>query len=88
MSTKGVGPVSLSQIERPTQWGALKLLQAIFIHDEHVVIATAAALKKEFPKWQKIFINCLQSLQFRHSDASVLTKKDKDTPLLYKENQL
>lgn len=58
------GEASLSQVDRKTQWGDVRMMHVILYKDETIYIMTAASLKEEFPKFYKDFFNSLRSLRF------------------------
>lgn len=61
----GAGDASLSQIFNKTQWGNIKVMNAILVHNGTVYILTAAALQEEFPKFYKEFFAAMRSLHFK-----------------------
>jgi hypothetical protein len=58
------GNASLSQVDMPTQWGDVRLMHVILMHDGAAYILTAAALKEEFPAYYKDFFKSMTSLKF------------------------
>ena len=56
------GKAHLSQIDMTNQWGDIRILQAIILHDGYAVIQTATALKKDFAKVQDNFLESFRSL--------------------------
>jgi hypothetical protein len=61
----GAGDASLSQIFNKTQWGNIKVMNAILVKNGTVYILTAAALQEEFPKFYKEFFAAMRSLHFK-----------------------
>jgi hypothetical protein len=59
----GAGTGSLSQADMATEWGEVRMMHLILVHDQTVYNLTAAALKSEFPKFYKEFFNALKSFQ-------------------------
>jgi len=60
------GEASLSQVDRKTQWGDVRMMHIILSKDDTIYIMTAASLKEEFPKFYKDFFNSLRSLRFNN----------------------
>lgn len=58
------GPASLSQAEATTQWGDVRMLHLITLHNGTVHIVTATAMKDEFPSYYPQFFKALQSFRF------------------------
>lgn len=58
------GKALVLQIDRKHQVGDLRLIQMILVHDKKSYIVTCCALKKEFPSYEKRFLETLQSLRF------------------------
>lgn len=63
------GDASLSQIDTKTQWGDVRMMHVILIHEGLVYILTAAALKDEFSIFYKDIFNSLSSLHFETQSA-------------------
>ncbi len=59
------GPASLSQLDMKSQWGDLRMLHLIFIHEGTVYILTASALKEEFASFYPQFIKSLKSIRLQ-----------------------
>lgn len=57
------GNASLSQVDMKTEWGDVRLMHVIMIHDGVAYILTAAALKDEFPSFYKEFFKAMTSLK-------------------------
>ncbi len=57
------GDASLSQLDAQTEWGTIREMQVIYIHENNAYILTAASLKDEFPKFYKEFFASLRSLK-------------------------
>ncbi|MCB1118836.1 MAG: hypothetical protein KDK65_02630 [Chlamydiia bacterium] len=57
-----MGRASLSQIEVPTEWGHVRMMHAILLHDQTIYNLTAAALKEEFPTYYTSFFTAMRSL--------------------------
>ncbi len=58
------GNASLSQVDKRTQWGEVKMMHVIFQERGITYIMTAAALKEEFPRFYKDFFNSFCSIHF------------------------
>ncbi len=55
------GPAALSQFDTKTSWGAVRMLQLIFVRDSKAYILTAASSQSQFPKMMKTFKECFGS---------------------------
>lgn len=55
------GVAKVMQIERPTQWGMVRFLQAIVIRGSDAYVITATCLKEEFPSLSPQFFKAIQS---------------------------
>lgn len=62
------GNASLSQVDKKTEWGDVKMMHVILTKNGTVYILTAASLKDEFPKFYRDFFNSLRSLRFSQSN--------------------
>lgn len=60
------GNASLSQVDTKSQWGDVRLMHVIMIHDGYVYILTASALKDEFSILYKDFFAAMRSLRVAH----------------------
>jgi hypothetical protein len=60
------GKGSLSQIDKKTEWGEVRMMHFIMSHEGVVYIMTAAALKEEFPRFYNDFFSAFQSLHFQN----------------------
>lgn len=58
------GKASLSQVDKKTEWGEVRMMHVILNKDGTMYILTAASLKDEFPKFYKDFFSSLSSLRF------------------------
>ncbi len=56
------GPATLTQLERTSGWGKMRMIQAILMRNNTAYILTATALANEFPKFYKEFFQAIQSL--------------------------
>jgi hypothetical protein len=57
------GEAEMFQIDRPSQWGAIRFLQAILIVHEQAYVVTATCLKEDFSSLSAIFFKAIQSFQ-------------------------
>lgn len=57
------GPGSLSQVEMRTEWGVLKQMHLVYLHEGVIYILTAAALKEEFAQFYPVFFQALRSFR-------------------------
>lgn len=57
------GDAALSQLDARTEWGVVREMQVILIHENDAYILTAASLKDEFSKFYKEFFASLRSLK-------------------------
>jgi hypothetical protein len=58
------GKASLSQVDKKTEWGDVRMMHVILNREGVIYILTAAALKEEFPGFYTDFFNSLCSLRF------------------------
>lgn len=58
------GEASLSQVDKKTEWGEVRMMHVILKKDGIIYILTAASLKNEFPKFYKDFFASMSSLRF------------------------
>lgn len=56
------GQAQLTQIDSPSEWGLVRMLQLILVKEEAVYVVTAAALKEEFSQFYKPFQEAFRSL--------------------------
>lgn len=56
------GPVQLLQIDRPSQWGDVRFIQAVLVHEAHAYVVTATCLKEDFGKLSKPIFAAIRSL--------------------------
>lgn len=62
------GEASLSQAERKTPYGDVKLMHVMLMHEGTVYMLTGAALKSEFSKYYKDFYDSFRSLEIQKDD--------------------
>ena len=60
-----VGEAELTEIDSETEWGDVRMMQAILIKEKTAYIITAAALKEEFGKYTKDFQKAFQTFSLR-----------------------
>lgn len=65
------GEASLSQVNAKTQWGEMRMMHAILLHDGIAYILTTAALKEDFPAYYKEFFQAMRSLKFIDNDIEI-----------------
>jgi len=58
------GTASLSQVDKKSEWGDVRMMHVILNKNGTIYILTAASLKEEFPKFYKEIFNSLRSLRF------------------------
>lgn len=63
------GNASLSQVDKRTEWGDVRMMHVIMTKNGVVYILTAASLKEEFPKFYKDFFNSMRSLRFGEASS-------------------
>ncbi len=61
------GNASLSQADIKTEWGDVRMMHVIMLHDGTVYILTAAALKEEFPNFYKDFFKSMTTLKIQRT---------------------
>jgi len=64
------GTAHLFQIDRKNQWGNIRILQAITLHEGFALIQTGACLRKEFLEVHETYLNAFKSLR---TTSSILT---------------
>lgn len=62
------GNASLSQVDRKTTWGTVKMMHAIIVKSGTAYIMTAASRKDEFSGFYKEFFNAIRSLNIAKQD--------------------
>ena len=67
-TSAGIG--NLSQVDRKTEWGEVRMMHLILNKEGMIYILNAAALKEEFPRFYTDFFNAFQSLHFTESSSS------------------
>lgn len=63
------GQASLSQVDKKTEWGDVRMMHVILNKDGMMYIITAAALKEEFSKFYKDFFTSFRSLRFAQNEG-------------------
>lgn len=67
------GNASLSQVDKKTEWGDVRMMHVILSKNGTIYILTAASLKDEFPKFYKDIFNSLRSLRFGNVPSNPTT---------------
>jgi hypothetical protein len=75
------GEASLSQVDRRTQWGDVRMMHVILYKNGTIYIMTAASHKDEFAKFYKDFFNSLRSLRFNKTAHDSITDRKRATNL-------
>lgn len=57
------GNASLSQVDLKSEWGTVRMMHVIFLHEGTAHILTASALQEEFHEFYDQFFNALKSLR-------------------------
>ena len=57
------GNANLSQVDKKTQWGEMRMMHAILLKNHTIYIVTAAAPKEEFARYYKDFFQSIRSLR-------------------------
>ena len=70
------GSAALTQLDTTTSWGAVRMMQLIFIKDAKAYILTAASTQSQFPKLLKTFKEALSSFSLTQDLLSAI-KDDK-----------
>lgn len=60
-----VGPAQLLQIDRPTQWGNVRFLQAIVVCEHTAYVITATCLQEEFASLSPQLFKSIQSFSIQ-----------------------
>lgn len=58
----GSGEGRLTEMTNPSPWGEIKVLQALFVHEDRAYILTGAVLKEDFLKFQNELLKSFRSL--------------------------
>lgn len=61
------GEAQLLQVDRTTQWGKVRFIQAILLHESTAYVVTATCLQKEFALLSPQFFKSIQSLSLKGS---------------------
>ena len=75
------GEARLTEIESPTEYGPLRMLQMIFVKENQAYIVTAAALKEEFSEFYREFKNALSSFTLTQDLIAEVPQKDRQEKL-------
>jgi hypothetical protein len=75
------GTAALTQLDTTTSWGAVRMLQLIFVQNAKAYILTAASSQNQFPKLLKIFKEALGSFSITEDLLSVIRDDKKRTHL-------
>ncbi len=59
----GAGPAHILQIDRPTQWGDVRFMQAIVLRDQKAYVLTATCLHEEFPSLSQELFHSIKSFR-------------------------
>jgi len=73
------GNANLSQVDMHTEWGDVRMMHVILMHDGVAYILTAAALKDEFPTYYKDFFKSMTSLKITQKAQPQLTMETPST---------
>lgn len=60
-TSAGIGHIF--QIDKKSQWGEIRLLQGVIIHEGYALILTGTSLKREFLEVHETFLNAFKTLQ-------------------------
>ncbi len=58
------GKARLLQIDRPTQWGNVRFIQAVLLHEQNAYVVTATCLQEEFGGLSSQLFKSIQSFNF------------------------
>jgi hypothetical protein len=62
MIQTAAGQAQLLQIDRPSQWGDIRFVQAMYLHEGEAFVVTATCLKSEFSNLSSQIFKTIQSL--------------------------
>ncbi len=62
-----LGNASLSQLDSKAQWGELRRMDVILLHNEQIYVLTATALKDEFHQFYQEFFSAMRSLRLANN---------------------
>jgi len=82
------GVAQLTQIDTPSEWGTIRMLQLIFLKEGSAYLLTAAALKSEFSKFYKEIQTSFRSLTLTADLFQPIAQLEKKELLKEKKGQL
>lgn len=71
------GECRLTQIEQETEWGIVKIMQAIMVRNHTAYVLSASALKAEFPNYYEEFFQSIQSFTIKENPLEMVKADDK-----------
>lgn len=63
------GTATLLQIDRPSQWGEIRFIQAILVHSQDAYVVTATCLKQDFSALSSQLFKSIRSLNISRLSA-------------------
>jgi hypothetical protein len=82
------GLAQLTEIDSPSEFGPIRLLQLILLKDGYAYVLTAAALKEEFSAHYQAFQTAFRSLTLTNDLFSNIPQLERRETLKLKQNQL
>jgi len=78
----------LIEIDAPSEWGPVRILQLLFVKEGHAYILTAAALKEEFANYYKEIQEAFRSLTLTPDLLSTIPQLERRESLKNKQHEL
>lgn len=84
----GAGLAQLTEIDSMTEWGAVRLLQLIFVKEGSAYVLTAAALKEDFPNYYKVIQSAFRSFTLSNDLFANIPQLEQRELLKQKQSEL
>lgn len=82
------GLAQLTEIDSKTEWGPVRMLQLIFLKEEHAYVLTASALKEDFSDYYQEIQAAFRSLTFSSDLLGNIPQTERREMLRSKQHQL
>ncbi len=82
------GEAQLTEIEKPTKWGKVRMLQLILLKEGKAYVITASALKKDFPHYYREFQKTFYSLTQTNDLLDIIADTERREVLQSKKDEL
>jgi hypothetical protein len=84
----GAGLAQLTEIDSPTEWGPVRILQLIFVKEGHAYVLTAAALKEEISNYYKEIQSAFRSFTLSNDLFGNIPQLERRETLKQKQAEL